>query len=84
MKLFIITLSDGKGTDQEFCQFNASIAELVVNASNVGYRIRAIEEIPNNTWPLPFPLLTNSTVGEVERYRIPQSKLDADIFPKSE
>ena len=81
MKLFIITVTDDKQQDAEFCQFNESLATIATIASNMKFRVRAIEEIPQGTTPLPFPTFHQMAIGEAEKYRI-HGPHDADVFPE--
>jgi len=78
VKLFLVTLVDMDQRDHEFCQYNASLAELATNVQNLGLRMRAIEEVPNYS-DTCAPALSNMTIGEAEKFRV-HGPHDADVF----
>lgn len=47
MKLFIITLNTSNGTE-EFLQYAPDLASTAITQTNLGFSLRAVEEVPND------------------------------------
>ena len=79
MKLFIVTLAANFGGDSEFIQESDSLAQLAKIVTNMGLRVRAIEEIPPGAFADGLETLSQIPIGVAEKFRI-HGPGDADIF----